>query len=190
MQTVRHGPPTPMESPQAHDEIGNLIDTYNYMTRKMEELMEKQAKAAEDLRIAEFNSLQAQINPHFLYNTLDMINWLSQSGQSEKVTEAVQALTRFYRLTLGSKDLISTVQDEVTHVSLYMQLQNMRYNNCAEFIADVPPELDHFSIPQAYLSADRGKRPPSWHYDERSKKKAPSFLQAGAKKMILFCNFG
>ena len=59
MQTVRHGPPTPMESPQAHDEIGNLIDTYNYMTRKMEELMEKQAKAAEDLRIAEFNSLQA-----------------------------------------------------------------------------------------------------------------------------------
>ncbi|MDD6549443.1 sensor histidine kinase, partial [Blautia massiliensis (ex Durand et al. 2017)] len=66
MQTVRHGPPTPMESPQAHDEIGNLIDTYNYMTRKMEELMEKQAKAAEDLRIAEFNSLQAQINPHFL----------------------------------------------------------------------------------------------------------------------------
>ena len=77
-----------------------------------------------------------------------MINWLSQSGQSEKVTEAVQALTRFYRLTLGSKDLISTVQDEVTHVSLYMQLQNMRYNNCAEFIADVPPELDHFSIPR------------------------------------------
>lgn len=81
-----------------------------------------------------FRALQAQINPHFLYNTLDMINWLSQSGQSEKVTEAVQALTRFYRLTLGSKDLISTVQDEVTHVSLYMQLQNMRYNNCAEFI--------------------------------------------------------
>ena len=71
MQTVRHGPPTPMESPQAHDEIGNLIDTYNYMTRKMEELMEKQAKAAEDLRIAEFNSLQAQINPHFLYDQLD-----------------------------------------------------------------------------------------------------------------------
>ena len=74
MQTVRHGPPTPKESPQAHDEIGNLIDTYNYMTRKMEELMEKQAKAAEDLRIAEFNSLQAQINPHFLYNTMDLLN--------------------------------------------------------------------------------------------------------------------
>ena len=55
-----------MESPEAHDEIGDLIDTYNYMTRKMDELMKKQAKSAEDLRIAEFNSLQAQINPHFL----------------------------------------------------------------------------------------------------------------------------
>ena len=72
----------------------------------------------------------------------------SQSGQSEKVTEAIQALTRFYRLTLGSRDLISTVHDEVTHVTLYIQLQNMRYNDCAEFIADVPPELDSFSIPR------------------------------------------
>ncbi len=56
---------SPMDSPSAHDEIGDLIDTYNYMTRKMNQLMEKQAQAAEDLRIAEFNSLQAQINPHF-----------------------------------------------------------------------------------------------------------------------------
>lgn len=77
-----------------------------------------------------------------------MINWLSQSGQSEKVTEAIQALTRFYRLTLGSRNSISTVHDEVTHVTLYMQLQNMRYNDCAEFIADVPSELDSFSIPR------------------------------------------
>ena len=67
-----------MDSPSAHDEIGDLIDTYNYMTRKMNQLMEKQAQAAEDLRIAEFNSLQAQINPHFLYNTMDMINWMAQ----------------------------------------------------------------------------------------------------------------
>ena len=72
-----------MESPEAHDEIGDLIDTYNYMTRKMDELMKKQAKSAEDLRIAEFNSLQAQINPHFLYNTMDMINWMALQGQTE-----------------------------------------------------------------------------------------------------------
>lgn len=103
MQSVRHGPPTPMESPSAHDEIGDLIDTYNYMTRKMDELMDKQAKAAEDLRIAEFNSLQAQINPHFLYNTMDMINWMALQGQTDEISHAVQSLSRFYKLTLSRK---------------------------------------------------------------------------------------
>ena len=66
MSKVRKGTLSPMASPVYHDEIGDLIDTYNYMTRKMDQLMEEQAKAAEELRIAEFHSLQAQINPHFL----------------------------------------------------------------------------------------------------------------------------
>lgn len=149
METIRKGRPEPLElSDAGKDEIGVLSGTYNYMTAEINHLMDYEEKAAKELRNAEFRALQAQINPHFLYNTLDMINWLSQSGQNEKVTEAIQALTHFYRLTLGSRDLISKVQDEVTHVTLYMQLQNMRYNNCAEFIADVPPEFDSFSIPR------------------------------------------
>ncbi len=149
METIRKGRPEPLElSDAGNDEIGVLSGTYNYMTAEINQLMDYEEKAAKELRGAEFRALQAQINPHFLYNTLDMINWLSQSGQSEKVTEAIQALTHFYRLTLGSRDLISTIQDEVTHVSLYMQLQNMRYNKCADFIADVPPELGIYSIPK------------------------------------------
>ena len=135
------------------DEVGVLKDSFNKMIRRLNDLVISEYQAKDELQKAEISEqkmamlyLKQQINPHFLYNTLDMINWLSQSGQSEKVTEAIQALTRFYRLTLGSRDLISTVHDEVTHVTLYMQLQNMRYNDCAEFIADVPPELDSFSI--------------------------------------------
>lgn len=62
--------------------------------------MADQAKAAEELRIAEFHSLQAQINPHFLYNTMDMINWLAQQGRTDDVSTAVQSLSRFYKLTL------------------------------------------------------------------------------------------
>ena len=151
MQTVRHGPPTPMESPQAHDEIGNLIDTYNYMTRKMEELMEKQAKAAEDLRIAEFNSLQAQINPHFLYNTMDMINWLAQQGRTDEVSRAVQSLSRFYKLTLSRKQSISTIYREAEHVSIYLQIQNMRYHDSITFVSDIPDELMEYQIPKLTL---------------------------------------
>ena len=151
MQTVRHGPPTPMESPQAHDEIGDLIDTYNYMTRKMYELMEKQAKAAEDLRIAEFNSLQAQINPHFLYNTMDMINGMALQGQTEEISHAVQSLSRFYKLTLSRKKGISTIARELEHVTIYVQLQNMRYHDSIELITDIPDELSEYQIPKLTL---------------------------------------
>ena len=101
MSKVRKGTLSPMESPTYHDEIGDLIDTYNYMTRKMDQLMSEQAKAAEELRLAEFHSLQAQINPHFLYNTMDMINWLAQQGRTAEVSSAVQSLSRFYKLTLS-----------------------------------------------------------------------------------------
>ena len=151
MQTIRHGPPTPMDSPSAHDEIGDLIDTYNYMTRKMEELMEKQAKAAEDLRIAEFNSLQAQINPHFLYNTMDMINWMALQGQTDEISHAVQSLSRFYKLTLSRKKGISTIARELEHITIYVQLQNMRYHDSIELITDIPDELSEYQIPKLTL---------------------------------------
>lgn len=151
MRTVRHGPPVPMDSPSAHDEIGDLIDTYNYMTRKMNQLMEKQAQAAEDLRIAEFNSLQAQINPHFLYNTMDMINWMAQQGRTQEVCNAVQSLSRFYKLTLSRKKGISTIAKEEEHVSIYVHLQNMRYHDSISFISDIPDELMEYQIPKLTL---------------------------------------
>ena len=151
MKKVRQGPPVPMESPQAHDEIGDLIDTYNYMTRKIDELIQKQSKASEDLRIAEFNSLQAQINPHFLYNTMDMINWLALQGHTSEVSTAVQNLSRFYKLTLSRKKGISTIEREEEHVSIYISLQNMRYHDSIDFISDIPDELLEYQIPKLTL---------------------------------------
>ncbi|MDO5136366.1 MAG: histidine kinase [Eubacteriales bacterium] len=151
MRTVRQGPPTPMDSPLYHDEVGDLIDTYNYMTRKMNHLIQDQAQTAEDLRIAEFNSLQAQINPHFLYNTMDMINWMAQQGQTSQISSAVQSLSRFYKLTLSRKKGISTIAQEEEHVSIYIHLQNMRYHDRITFISDVPDELMEYQIPKLTL---------------------------------------
>ena len=130
-----------MDEPTVNDEIGDLIDTYNYMTRKMAQLMEDQAKASEELRIAEFNALQAQINPHFLYNTMDMINWLAKQGRTDEISDAVQDLSRFYRLTLSRKQTISTIEDEEEHVTIYVRLQNMRFSENIELISDIPDEL-------------------------------------------------
>ena len=151
MSKVRKGTLSPMDSPEYHDEIGDLIDTYNYMTRRMDQLMTEQAKAAEELRIAEFHSLQAQINPHFLYNTMDMINWLAQQGRTEEVSRAVQSLSRFYKLTLSRKQSISTISHEAEHVDIYIQIQNMRYHDSITFVSDIPDELMEYQIPKLTL---------------------------------------
>lgn len=149
METVRTGRPQPLEEKDTGcDEIGVLADTYNYMTQEINDLLDGQKAAAEELAKADFRALQAQINPHFLYNTLDMINWLAQDGQPHKVTRAVQALSRFYKLTLGRRELTYRIRDDLAHVSLYMELQNMRYDHCAEFILDVPGELKDYQIPK------------------------------------------
>lgn len=151
MSQVRKGSLLPMDSPIYHDEVGDLIDTYNYMTRKMDKLIADQGKAAEDLRIAEFNSLQAQINPHFLYNTMDMINWLAQQGRNAEVIDAVQNLSRFYKLTLSRKQSISTIAQEEAHVSIYVHLQNMRFHDSISFVSDIPDELMDYPIPKLTL---------------------------------------
>lgn len=151
MKLVQVGKPKRLVMKLSYDEIGDLVDTYNYMSDEINSLLEKEAKAANDLRISEFKALQAQINPHFLYNTLDMINWLSKSGKSEEVSEAVQALSRFYKLTLGKGNITVSIREELYHVSLYVKLQNMRYKDKIHFIIDVPDELLDYEIPKLVL---------------------------------------
>lgn len=148
MTKCRLGLPAALPDSDTQDEIGELVDSYNYMSHMIQSLVEKQAKAAEDLRIAEFNSLQAQMNPHFLYNTMDMINWLSKQGRSQEVTLAIQKLSRFYKLTLSRKQSLSTIQDELEHVSIYVELQNMRFDDNIEFIIDMPDSLMEHAIPK------------------------------------------
>ena len=148
MSKVRFGKPVKMPRDTQHDEIGDLIDTYNYMAAKIDELLKEQETAAKNLRTSEFDALQAQINPHFLYNTLDMINWLSISGKNQEVSAAIQSLSKFYKLTLSKKDTIGTVAKEIEHVSLYVELQNMRYQNKIHFIVDVPDELLDYEMPK------------------------------------------
>lgn len=148
MAKAKTGLPAPMENPGIKDEIGDVIDTYNYMSRMIRRMTQEQTKAAEDLRIAEFNSLQAQINPHFLYNTMDMINWLANQGKSHQVTLAVQKLSRFYKLTLSQKDTLTTIASELEHAAIYVELQNMRFHHQIEFVVDVPDELLDKKIPK------------------------------------------
>lgn len=136
------------ESVNADDEVGELIHTYNYMTDEINSLMEDQERAAKELRLSEFAALQAQINPHFLYNSLDMINWLTQKGEKEEAGKAIQALSKFYKLTLSKKSTVGTMEVELEHVSLYVKLQNMRYDDGIDLVIDIPPDMLPCSIPR------------------------------------------
>ena len=151
MSEVKKGPPVPVPDSEVADEVGELISSYNFMAREIQELLEEQKRTAEELRIAEFNALQAQINPHFLYNTMDMINWMALSGKTKEVSEVVQSLSKFYKLTLSRKNKISTVADELEHVAIYVELQNRRYNDAIELVIDMPDELTKFEMPKLTL---------------------------------------
>lgn len=140
-------PPMIMNESSSVDEIGELVESYNYMVRKINRLIAEQAKSAEELRISEFNSLQSQINPHFLYNTMDMINWKAQQGQKAETTAAIRDLSRFYKLTLSRKNTITTVENEIEHATIYMRLQNMRFGNTIDFVVDIPDSMLDIHIP-------------------------------------------
>lgn len=151
MSKTREGNLVPMEEPKIRDEIGNLISTYNYMTYRQKALTENLQKTADELRIAEVNALQAQINPHFLYNTLDTIQWMAMAGKEEEISTTVQKLTRFYKLTLGKDMTNTTVEKEIEHASIYVDLQNLRFDNAIKFIVDIPEDLKPLPIPRLTL---------------------------------------
>lgn len=134
--------------PPSRNEVGQLVDSYNTMTDALNDLMDRQAEDAKALRLSEFNALQAQINPHFLYNCLDMINWLAVAGEQDKVCETIQTLGKFYRLTLSKRDTFGTVRKETEHATLYVKLQNMRFQNRLRFVADIDDALQSCIMPK------------------------------------------
>ncbi len=138
-------------SDQDKDEIGQLVYNYNAMVDRINQLIEEQTETAEKLKVSEVKALQAQINPHFLYNMLDMINWLAQSGKQKEVSLAVQTLSKFYKLTLSKKNITTPIREELRHVELYVKLQNMRYEDKISFLIDVPDEILDFEIPKLVL---------------------------------------
>ena len=151
MSQVRSSYPKPLPNPCIHDEVGQLISTYNYMTQEMDTLVEKQKATAEELKMSEFNALQAQINPHFLYNMMDVINWMVISDKPAEASRALQQLARFYKLTLSRKKNISNIKRELEHAQAYIDLQNMRYSDAFELVIDMPDELNNCQIPKLTL---------------------------------------
>lgn len=141
MESVRTGRPRPMEAEETGcDEIGVLTDTYNYMTEEINDLMNSQEKASEDLRLAEFRALQAQINPHFLYNTLESIVWQARAAGAYKISDMAYSLGKMFNIMVNKGHSMLTVEKELEHVKLYVHLQNNRYNDRFDLRIDLDDE--------------------------------------------------
>jgi two-component system sensor histidine kinase YesM len=119
------------------NEIAELGLSFNIMIGKIKDLLDSKVREQENLKKAEFRALQAQINPHFLYNTLDTIIWMAEAKQNERVIEIVNALSRFFRISLSKgKDWI-TVQEEIDRTRSYLTIQKMRYRDILDYTIEV-----------------------------------------------------
>lgn len=125
-------------------EIRHLGASINNMARQIRVLMDDIVAEHEAKRKQEFDTLQSQINPHFLYNTLDIIVWMIENEQKEKAVLAVTALARFFRISLSRGKSIITVGDELEHVRSYLMIQHMRFKN--KFSYKIEPEKDCLTL--------------------------------------------
>ena len=110
-------------------EIRHLGRSIGDMARRIKALMEDIVAEHESKRRSEFDTLQSQINPHFLYNTLDIIVWMIENEQKQEAVKVVTALARFFRISLSKGKSIITVRDELEHVRNYLTIQQMRFKN-------------------------------------------------------------
>lgn len=125
-----------------------LSDSMNAMIDKINELLEQVKTEQIRLRKAEFELLQAQINPHFLYNTLDAIIWLAEAGEQKKVVCMVKNLSDFFRTSLNRGKEVNSIREEMLHVKSYLEIQKVRYQDILSYEIDVPEELGIYSIPK------------------------------------------
>lgn len=125
-----------------------LSNSMNTMIDKINELLEQVTTEQIRLRKAEFELLQAQINPHFLYNTLDAIIWLEEAGEQKRVVGMVRNLSDFFRTSLNQGKDINSIKEEMLHVKSYLEIQHVRYQDILSYDIEVPEALYIYSIPK------------------------------------------
>lgn len=131
----------------AHDEIGMLCREFDDMAGRVCRLTEQLCEARAKEKEAVYTALQAQINPHFLYNTLDMISWMGYGASNEDICKVVASLSDFFRLSLNKGEDSFTLADELNHVKSYITIQEYRMRHI-QFRLEAPRELLNLRVPK------------------------------------------
>lgn len=137
--------------PKGCNEAQSLAEHYNRMLLRIKALMADVSDQERAIRAYELNVLHSQINPHFLYNTLDTIVWMAEFGNSDKVVEVTKSLAKFFRLSLSGGSEITTVEREVDHVRQYLFIQKERYKDQLTYTITVNEEVEEVEIPKIIL---------------------------------------
>jgi len=151
MKKVQSGDLNVIISRYGKDELGELVENFNYMIVKLTGLMNEHVQLGIALRSADLRTLQSQINPHFLYNSLDLINCTAIEHQVPDITKMVRALTKYYKIGLSKGMNIVSLESELEHAKAYVQIMNMRYSDAVEFNIDIDTSLLSCRIPKITL---------------------------------------
>ncbi|MFO7612825.1 MAG: sensor histidine kinase [Clostridia bacterium] len=132
-------------------EAESIAGHYVSMMKRIRKLLEEIQQKERYLRTSELNTLQSQINPHFLYNTLDTILWAAEFRDSDKVISLTKALARFFRLSLGGGGELTSVADELDHAEQYLFIQKQRYGDKLNYSFESDDGIGDIKIPRLIL---------------------------------------
>ena len=131
----------------SENEIGSLTKSFDAMTHRIQELMEQNVYEQEQKRKSELKALQSQINPHFLYNTLDTINWMAQKYGADDISTMVRSLGNLFRAAVNSKEDLIPLKMELDVLKDYIRIQQIRFGDRLDFQLHVPDDISHIYVP-------------------------------------------
>ncbi len=133
------------------DEVGELGENFNFMIREINNLIQMVYKEQHDKQEAQLKSLQEQIKPHFLYNTLDTINWMARDYGAGDIVRLIDALTTMFRVGLSHGQDIISLGEELSHGSNYLYIQGIRYREKIRYEINVDRRIHHYLLPKLIL---------------------------------------
>jgi two-component system, sensor histidine kinase YesM len=132
-------------SPQSGDEIDGIYRNFNCMSEELQRLMEEHYRQGKSAVTAQLRALQSQINPHFLYNTLDLINWEAMKYKAGNISEIAQSLGLFYRLSLNHGKAALLIKNELKHVEAYVRIENVHFDGAVHLEIIVPESIQSYA---------------------------------------------
>jgi two-component system sensor histidine kinase YesM len=148
----RYSVGSPVELPDDYrNEFGYLFSGYRKQMERIDELYRSLERRHEQQRRAEIEALQANINPHFLYNTLDQLNWMAIAAEQPEMSRILELMGRMFRISLSNGESFITVAEEIEHIGCYLEIQQLRRGDGLTFEVDAPEDVLRLYMPKMIL---------------------------------------